>query len=312
MSSVAAIGKKKRGARKESAVCLCMALTPIIGFVIFGLAPMLMAIVMSTMKIRGFSFDNSLFVGLDNYKTVFLDAKFREAIINTFVMATSVPITLLLSLLIAILLNKKLAGTKIFRTIFFIPFACSAVALTTMWKWMYNTDSGLINGFLNGVLGITDSKGQPIGWVTDVKYFWQSMIIMTVWGGLGFNIILFTAALGNVPKVYYEAAKIDGASRPRQFLSITWPGISPVTFYLFTMGLIAALQEFARYHVMTNNLTATGKEVTIVYYLYKMFTNNIITQGMGMASATSLILGVMILMITALNFLMAKFWVKYD
>jgi multiple sugar transport system permease protein len=312
MQGVAVKKSARRRVKKEHLAGLFMAMTPITGFVIFGLIPMLIAVVMSTMKISGFTFDKSYFVGLNNYKAVLGDRLFREAVVNTLVISLSVPVTLVISLLVATLLNKKVIGTKFFRTVFFIPFACSAVALTTMWKWMYNSELGIINSFVYNVLGIGDSMGEPIKWTTDPHYFWQSMIIMTVWSGIGFNIILFSAALGSVPKVYYEAAKIDGASRPRQFFSITFPAISPTTFYLFTIGLIASLQEFARYRVMVGDYSPGGKEVTVVYYLYKMFSRNLLSQGMGMASAVSLILGAAIFLITIGNFMLSRFWVHYD
>lgn len=307
-----ALTRKRHGRlKKEQVTGLLMSLAPVIGFVIFGLAPMIISIGMSMMKMRGFSFEGAEFIGLKNYGDIFKDRFFGEAVVNTLVMYLSVPITLVLSLLISVLLNKRLAGTKFFRTVFFIPYACSAVALSTMWRWMFN-EFGMINNLLTGVFGYLDPEtGAPIRWLTDPNYFWVSMIIMSVWSGLGFNIILFSAALGSIPKVYYEAAKIDGASRLRMFFSITFPGISPTTFYLLIMGTIGALQEFARPRVMAGGYS-TGKEVTVVGYLYKMFTTNNVTQGMGMASATSLILGFSILLITLANFGLSKRWVHYD
>lgn len=298
---------KKKMMSKESVWGIGLAMGPVLGFVIFGLIPAILALFMSLMKIRGYSFDNAQFVGFANFVQVLTDPLFYKAIGNTLLSAISMPISLVLSLAIAMLLNNKVPGTKIFRTIFFIPYVCSIVAITTMWKWIFNTEFGIINDII-GKIGM-----QPIPWITDSRYFMISMIIMGVWSGTGFGIILFSAALGNVSRSYYEAAKIDGATRWEQFRNVTLPAISPTTFYLVIMGIIGALQDFARFQIMGGDIGGPNESgLTIVFYLWRMGFKNVITQGMGLASAVSLLLAVVIILITVLNFKLSKKWVHYD
>ncbi|MDR2202319.1 MAG: sugar ABC transporter permease [Clostridiales bacterium] len=299
--------KKRKKIKKEEVVGVVLAAGPLLGFFIFGFIPMVLAVFMSFMKIRGFSFDGARLVGFENYRYVFTDPKFGKAMLNTLYAAVSMPVSIVCSLFIATLLNKKVAGTKVFRTILFLPYVCSVVAITTMWKWMLNTDFGIINEILKR-LGV-----EKVPWLTDSTYFMPSMLIMGVWGGTGFGIILYSAALGNVSKSLYEAAKIDGANRRQQFFSITVPSISPTTFYLFVMGLIGALQDFVRFQIMGGDGGGPGESgLTAVFYLWRMGFKNFIVQGMGMASAVSLILAALIIIITIINFKVSKYWVHND
>lgn len=298
---------RKKKIKSESIVGFTLAIGPVIGFLIFGLIPMILAIFMSFMKIRGYSFEDSSFIGFANYVEILKDATFYKALGNTFYAALSMPISLVLSLVIATLLNRKTWGTKLFRTVFFLPYVCSVVAVTTMWKWMFNTDFGIINDVIKAL------GGQPVPWITSSEWFMPSMIIMGVWSGTGFGIILYSAALGNVSKSYYEAAEIDGANRWQQFISVTVPAISPTTFYLLIMGLIGALQDFARFQVMGGDTGGPNEAgLTVVFYLWRMGFKNVITQGMGMASAVSLLVAIIIIAITVLNFKISKLWVHYD
>lgn len=135
-----------------------------------------------------------------------------------------------IALALSVVMNSELKGKTIFRTIFFLPYVCSVVALTNMWRLMLDTNYGILNEFL-GIFGV-----DKINWLSNEKTYMPAMIIMGAWTSLGFNIILFSAALTGVSKSYYEAARIDGAGKFAQFRSITLPLISPTTFYLLVMG----------------------------------------------------------------------------
>ena len=241
-----------------------LASIPLIGFCIFGLIPLILAFFMAFLKMRDFSFLDAEFVWFDNFKTVCSDPLFWQSIVNTFIMGTSVFISLFFALIIAYLLSKPIAGKKAFRMIYFVPYVCSVVAVTLMWKYMFNPTYGVINQ----VLGRTDPENM-INWLGEKTYYRWAVIIMSVWSGMGYGIILFTAALTSVNVSMIEAAKIDGAGPLTVFWRIVFPAISPTTFYLVVMGVIGALQSFAVTNVLSSNTFGPDNAgLTVVYYLY--------------------------------------------
>lgn len=259
------------------------------------------------MRIKGFHFDGATFVGIENYKTILQDEKFYLSVGNTFYAALALPISMVLALLIAVLLNRGCKGTKAFRTIFFIPYVCSVVALMTMWKWMFEEEFGILNQIL-GWFG-----KEPIGWISDSDYVRGSMIFTGVWSGMGLGIILYTAALSNVPKSYYEAAMLDGAGSFKRFLHITLPAISPTTFYLLVTGMIGYLQDFVRFQTMLGNSGGPSNSgLTMVFYLWQMAFRYNTTMGMGMASAMAILVALIIGCVTLLLYKTSKWWVSYD
>ena len=296
--------KKKKKFDIENATGTFMASIPLIGFAIFGLIPMVLAFVMSGMQIYGFSFANSKWIGFDNFKAVLTDNEFWRSIKNTVYMGLSMPISLVLSLVVAFLLDKEIKFKKFFRTVFFIPYVCSVVAVTLMWKWIFNTNFGVLNQWL----GRTGDNA--IDWIGNSKYYIWAVIIMSVWSGTGFGIILFAAALTNVNKSLTEAAKIDGANNIKCFWNITLPSISPTTFYLFTIGLIGVLQSFAVTNILTEGGGPNNVGVTVVFYLYRRIFNY--AHMMGQASAVAILLTILILIVTVINFWASKKWVSYD
>ncbi|MBR1581882.1 MAG: sugar ABC transporter permease [Bacilli bacterium] len=297
----------RKGSKHEARVGFALGTVPMIGFALFSLLPIILAIIMSFMKIKGFNFNNATWVGFDNYIKLFQDPKFGKSIKITFLEALALPFSIIISLLIATLLNRKVKGTKAFRTIYFIPFVCSVVAVSTMWKWLFEEQFGILNQ-------IREAFGQaPIGWLSDSKYAPWSMAIINLWSGPALGIILYSAALGNVPKSYYEAASIDGASKVSQFFEITLPAVSPTTFYLLVTGTISFLQDFTRYQVILgNNAGPNNSGLTMVFYVWQMVFKYNTTMGMGIASAFSIIIGLIIGIITALYYSTSRFWVSYD
>lgn len=296
--------RKKTKITQEEVVGTLLASIPLIGFILFGLIPMICAVGMSFCNIYGYSFEGAEFVFLDNYKTVLTDGQFWHSVRNTLYMAVSLPIGLILSLVISFLLTKGIRGKSFFKTIYFIPMVCSIVATTLMWKWIFNTQYGVVNQ----MFGWTGENA--VDWLGDSRTYIPTVILMTVWGNMGFKIILFSAALTNVNSSLVEAAKIDGANSVQCFWHITLPAISPTTFYLLVIGCINSLQAFA----LTNVLSSTGGPnndgVTIMFYLYRRAFQYVNT--MGEASAVAWILAVMIFAVTILNFFISKRWVKYD
>lgn len=295
--------QKKKKIDKEGLIALSLACIPVLGFAVFGMIPMVLAVGMAFMSIKGFSFRGAKFVGLGNFKDVLNDDLFWSSIGNTLSMSVSMFINIVLALLIAFLLTKNIKAKKVFRTIYFIPYVCSVVAVTLMWKWIFNNRFGVANHILES-LGI-----DTINWFNDPKWFIPVLVFMGVWSGTGYGIILYGAALTNVSSTLYEAAKVDGANSFKSFVHITVPAISPTTFYLLVMGIIGALQEFARPQIIADNGGPDNKGVTVVFYLYRRAFQYM---EMGPASATAWLLAIIIIAITIINFAVSRLWVNYD
>ncbi|MBR1675794.1 MAG: sugar ABC transporter permease [Clostridia bacterium] len=295
--------KRKKHIDKEELAGTLLASVPLIGFVLFGLIPLIMAFAMAFFKMQDYALDaTSKWIGLDNFKFVLTDPMFWESVVNTLILGSSVLISQVFALVIAYLLSREIKGKKAFRMIFFIPYVCSVVAITLMWKYMFNTNYGIINI----IIGRTGDNA--IDWLGDSAYFSWAVIIMSVWSGMGYGIILYTAALTGVNRAMTEAAEIDGAGPFTKFFKIVLPTISPTTFYLLVMGIIGALQSFAVTNVLAQGGGPNGDGITIVFYLYR---NVFKYTEMGRASATAWILAFMILVVTVLQFVFSK-WVNYE
>lgn len=295
---------QKRRIDKEEIAGTALASIPLIGFLIFGFIPLILAMVMAFMDMKGYSIVGAEWVGMQNFITVWNDPKFWDAVVNTLVLGSSTLISQVLSLGVAYLLSQPIRFKKTFRMIYFIPYVCSVVAVTLMWKYMFNTQYGIINHML-GSIGIDKIK-----WLEDSKFFTTAVIIMSVWSGMGYGIILYTAALTGVNRSLVEAAKIDGASPFRVFFSIVIPAISPTSFFLLVTGVIGALQSFAMTNMLSDTGGPNGDGITIVFYLYK----RVFSYGakLGVASASAWILALMVLVVTIIQFVGSKKWVHYD
>ena len=296
--------KKRRINKKEELTGTFLASIPLIGFIIFGLIPLCIAFAMAFYDINGYNIFDGESVGFENFKSVATDPTFWEALVNTLRLGISVLFSQVFSLIIAYLLYKNPKGKKAFRIIFFIPYVCSIVAITLMWQYMFNTNYGIINL----ILGRTGDNA--IDWLGDSKYFSTAVIIMSVWSGMGYGIILYTAALTNVNKSVIEAARIDGANNIQIFFKIILPAISGTSFYLLVMGVIGALQSFAITNVLAANGGPNGDGVTVVFWLYRRVIEY--DNMLGIASAGSWFLAIIIMAITGLQFFVSKKWVSYD
>lgn len=285
-----------------------MASIPVLGFIVFGMIPLFLALIMAFMYVPGRgNIANAEFVGFENFEYVLNDQVFWQSIENTLKMAISLPICIVIALVVAFLLTKNIKGRSFFRGIYFVPYVCCAVAVALMWELIFNQNHGIINSWL----GLTRETAIP--WLTDSSTYTLCLIIIGVWSGTAYGIVLYGAALTNVNRSLYEAAKVDGAGAFRCFFNITLPSVSPTSFYLLTTGLIGALQEFTRPQMIAGGGNGAGPNndgLTIVFYIYRRaFQYN---NEMGRAAAAALILAVFILIITAINFVLSKRWVSYD
>lgn len=298
MNKPITISRKKKKVKQEEVVGILLAILPVLRFLLFGLAPMILALVMAFLDMNTFSLKGAKFIGFANFKDVLSDDMFWKSIANTFYLSLSLPISIIIALLISVLLTKKIRFKKIFRTVYFIPFVCSVVAVTLMWRWLFDYNYGVINQIFK----------LDINWRSDPKWYIPGLIIMTVWSTTGYKIVILTAALTAVNPTYYEAAEIDGASAWRKFWHITLPSISPTLFFLVVTGVISILQEFSRSQVWNSNGGPNGKGLTIVFYLYRRAFEYI---EMGPASAVAWLLAMIIAVITFINFKTSKKWVHY-
>jgi multiple sugar transport system permease protein len=257
------------------------------------------------------------FIGLANYKRLLTDMEFWKSMLNTFYLVIFVvPMTIVFSLLFAVLLNQIKALRSFFRTVYFIPFVTSLVSLSIIWKIIFNQQTGLANSFLK-FLGfeplkwLAESKGifylmlEPFGielpgWAGGPSLALFAIIIVTVWRSIGYNVVIYLAGLQNISKSYYEAAEIDGASKVRQFFKLTLPLISPTTYYVLMMTTITTFQVFSQVYLMTGPPIGgpDGTTKVIVYYIYEKGFD---LQDLSYASAIALVLFFIILSLTMLQ-----------
>ncbi len=253
-----------------------------------------------------------VWTGVDNYRQLLWernsegqigDPHFWKSLRNTFTYAgMALPAGMLVSLGLAMMLNAKIRGQAVYRTIIFLPTLVPAVASAMLWMWLFNAKLGLINALL-WKLGMRDVPG----WLTDPKLALPSLALMSLWG-VGNTVIIYLAGLQDVPKELYEAAEIDGAGVWGRLWHVTLPMISPVIFFNLIMAIIGTLQVFALPQIMTNGGPA---EATRFYAMY-LYDNAFTYLQMGYASAMAWILFIIILIFTALAFWSSRKWVHYQ
>lgn len=294
-------GKLTKAKRKEWFWAVIFLLPLTVGLLLFCVYPLVTGI---TYSFTDYNLFEMHFVGLKNYKKVFFDSTFWRSFLNVIIFSINVPVNLVLALITSAVLNSKIKGSKIYRSIFFLPIICGAVATTFIWKWIFASQYGLLDNILYS-LGVQN----PPVWldVNQPANFMTSMIIMTLWSALGTNILIYSATLRNIPATYYEAAKIDGANALTRFMKITVPLISPITFYLLLTNLIGSLQEFSHFKIMVGY---TENTILPVWYIYNFMGN--FGYEYGYASALGVVYGLFLLVVAAGNFMMQKFWVNYD
>ena len=276
-------------------------IAPFLGFMLFMAYPIVFALVASCSKWTGINSLLGNMVGLQNYIDILQDAKFWKSMGTTVIYMIGIPIGMALGLFIAMGMNRKIPGIRIFTTLYYIPVISSLVAVSILWAWVFNYDYGLFNTIIKALTG----QHGP-NWLGDEHVVKLAMIIFMTWKGLGTSIILYLAGLQNIPRDYYEAAMLDGANGWQKFRNITFPLVSPVTFYILITSLIGGFQVFVEVQVMTTNGGTNYGAATIVYYLYdKAFSNG----QLGYGCALAVILAIIIFIITAINFKFQDRWV---
>ncbi|MFJ1827905.1 carbohydrate ABC transporter permease [Streptomyces sp. NPDC088178] len=232
------------------------------------------------------------FVGLDNFRDMMGDAVFRKSIVNTIVYTFfTVPFGMMLGLLVALALHTGLKARGIFRTAVFLPQVTATVAIALVWLWIYNPGNGLLNTLLS-FLGIDGPA-----WLSSTSWAMPSVILVGIWQGIGMKMLIYLAALQSLPKELYEAASVDGASKVRQFFSITLPLLKPATFFVLITSMISAFQSFDQIYILTDGGPANSTTM-MTYEIYKSAFREF---RVGYACAQSLVLFVLLMGFTLVN-----------
>ena len=295
-------GKPARTSREKSEFMWgwLFILPTVIGLIVLNIIPIFQTIYQSFFKTGDFGRGN-IFVGLENYVKVFGDSEVWQSLINTFKYAiVEVPFSIAIALVLAVLLNRKMKGRSAYRTIIFLPMVAAPAAVAMVWRWLFNSDFGLLNNVFN----------LNVKWVSVPKIAVYSIAVIGVWSILGYNMVLFLSGLQEIPHDYYEAAQIDGATGVKSFFHITIPLLSPTIFFVLVTRVIGSLQVFdLMYMVMDKSNPALEKTQSLVYLFYKYA---FINKNMGYGAAIVVLLLVITMIITVFQMIGQKKWVFYN
>ena len=245
----------------------------------------------------------SNFVGLENYSRLASDERFWNSVWNTvYFVGGSVPAQICLALLLAMALATKLRGMGFYRTTFFLPVVTSMVAVSVVWDWLYHPRIGLINE----VIELLGGKGVP--WLTSSDWAMPAIILLVVWKGTGYYMVIYLAGLMDIPNQYYEAAKIDGASGWSMFRHITWPLLAPTTYLILILQMINSFQVFSSVYIMTGGGPVGSTEVVVFYLFQRAFES----LEFGYASAISVVMFLFLVLLTVLQRIFIGSRVNYD
>lgn len=275
----------------------------LVGTVIFTLYPVLASLYYSFTRYRGSGLPD--WIGLGNYSALLTDPLFLVAVQNTlYYAALYVPLTLALSLGMALLLNLDVRGIAIYRTLFFMPYVIPQVVLAMLWAWILNPQVGLANGVL-------DLLHLPtLGWLSDPAWSKPSLVLMDLWASMGGTMVIFLAGLKNIPRQLYEAAEIDGAGALRRARHVMLPMLTPTIFYNLVLGVIFSLQVFTTVYVVTGG--AGGPANSTMFYGLLLYLNAFRYFNLGYASAMAWVLFAFIFLLTLILFRTSRRWVYYE
>ena len=265
----------------------------LIGFCIFTLIPVIFSLLLSFCQ---WDSGNPIkFVGLDNFVRLFTkDSSFRIALVNTiYYTVVTVPLTLGLALFLAILMNKKLKGRVFFRSVLFFPYVASLVAVAVVWMALFNPDRGPVNSLLMAI-GISN----PPRWAASTTWAMPTIIGLTVWKGMGYYMIVYLAALQGVSNELYEAASLDGANKWQLFRHITWPSVTPTTFFIIMMLMVATFKSYDIMYITTQGGPGEATKVLA----YHIFNSAFVNSEFGYASAIAMVLLSIIVVATLIQF----------
>lgn len=241
-------------------------------------------------------------VGMDNYQMMLVDPLFWQSLrVTGFYTLFAVPLGVLFALGLAMLLNQKIHGVNLFRTVFYIPSVISGVAAAMLWAWIFNPEFGVLNAGLE-MIGLEGPK-----WLYDPDFVIPALVVMSLWS-VGGSMIIYLAALQGVPSELYEAATMDGAGWWRRFWHVTLPQISPVLFFTLVTGMINSFQTFTQAYVMTNG----GPQNASLFFGLYLYNNAFRYMKMGYASALAWTLLLIVLSLTLVTFLSARYWVHQE
>ena len=247
-----------------------------------------------------FRFDNlspMIFTGFSNYARLLKDGMFWKSLFNTFYFAAgTIPLSIIISVFIAVLLNQKIRGLSFFRTAYFLPVITSMNAVAMVWLWIFQPDIGLLN-YILGFFGVS-----RINWLMDPVWAMPAVIMVSVWKNIGYNIIIFLVGLQTIPGEYYEAAQLDGAGDMQTFKNVTWPLLMPTVFFVTLISLINSFHTFTQIYMLTPDGGPLKSTSVIVFYLYENAFKNF---DMGYASAISFVVFLITFVLTVLQ---NKFW----
>ena len=275
-------------------------LPTMIGLIVLNIYPIIKTIYESFFKTGDFGKGN-IFIGLANYQRVLTDPEVWQSLLNTFKYAiVEVPFSIIIALVLAVLLNRKMKGRAAYRTIFFLPMVEAPAAIAMVWRWLFNSEFGLLNNVF----------GTSINWISNPNIAVYSIGVIGVWSIIGYNMVLFLSGLQEIPKDYYEASNIDGASGIYQFFHITVPLLSPTIFFVTVTRVIGALQVFDLiFMVMDRNNPALSKTQSLVYLFYQY---SFVQNNKGLGSTIVVVLLAIIMVITVFQMKAQKKWVYYN
>ena len=271
-----------------------------LGLIVLNIIPIFQTIYQSFFKTGDFGKGN-IFIGMENYVKMFGDAEVWQAVINTFKYAiVEVPFSIAIALVLAVLLNRKMMGVSAYRTIFFLPMVAAPAAIAMVWRWLFNSEFGLLNHVFKA----------NINWISDPAIAVFAIAVIGIWSIIGYNMVLFLAGLQEIPRDYYEAASIDGATGISQFFNITVPLLSPTIFFVTITRVIGGLQVFDLiFMVMDKNNPALYKTQSIVYLFYQ---NSFVENNQGYGSTIVVLLIAIIMVVTVFQMIAQKKWVYYN
>ena len=286
-------------ARREQNWGWFMVAPIIIGLLILNVWPFIQTLYASFCEHLGFG--NYEFIGWGNYIAMFQDPDFWKATWNTvYFCILTVPVGIFLSLLVAILLNAKIKGKSFFRSVFFLPMICAPAAVTMVWRWIFNSEYGILNQLL----------GTHISWITDSKVVMIACAIVAIWSAIGYDAVLLLAGLQNISKSYYEAASIDGAGKVTQFFRITLPMVSPTLFVVLIMRLMASMKVYDLIYMMVEDTNPALTSVQSLMYLF--YRESFVAGSRGYGSAIVIWTVLLIGIVTVIQFVGQKKWVNYE
>ena len=299
--AVATKGKQRNRRNRDALWGYAFLLPQLIGLLIFSLIPLVSVFYLSMVTWDGLG--PITFVGLGNFINQLQNSDLHIALLNTlFFTLITVPGGLIFALLVALALNN-VRGKTFYRVLYFMPFITGSVAVGVIWSLLLNGDFGLLNSLLKAWF---HAKG--VGWLTDARFVIPSIATVAIWQGLGFNMIIFLAGLQGIPVSYSEAARIDGANKFQLFWRVTLPMLTPTIFFTAVISILNSFQVFDLAFILTGG--GPGKDsYTIVYHIYHLGFENAV---FGEASAAAVILFVILLVVTAVQFRLQKRWVNYD